>query len=219
MTGQPPDEGDPWAPRPSPFGDAPGSPGQHGGAGGGGASEPGVGEPGFATPGYDGNPGTPPGQHHGQPGPGQQQHWQQHHGQPGPGHQQHWQQQYGQQQYDQPGYSQPPYGQAGGNPYGPSTNPYQQGYGYQAYSRSSQATTALILSLSGFFCCAIGAVVGAAMGKSEMNAIDRGESDPSQRGTAQAAFVLGLIIIGLHVIPLLLWGVAILSATGSAVAP
>ncbi len=42
------------------------------------------------------------------------------------------------------------------------------------------------------------------LGKQDMNAIDRGETDPSQRGTAQGAFIVGLIITTLIVLVLIL---------------
>ncbi len=43
------------------------------------------------------------------------------------------------------------------------------------------------------------------LGKQDMNAIDRGETDPSQRGMAQGAFVVGLIITALLVVGLVLY--------------
>jgi hypothetical protein len=58
----------------------------------------------------------------------------------------------------------------------------------------SQAVTALVLSILGLpFCCGPLSFVGLFLGRSEMKAIDRGAGDPSKRGLAQAAFVLGII--------------------------
>jgi hypothetical protein len=59
--------------------------------------------------------------------------------------------------------------------------------------KSSQATTSLVLSIVGLLCCGPVSVIGAVMGRSELNSIDRGEMDPRHRGTAQAAFIIGLI--------------------------
>ena len=84
-----------------------------------------------------------------------------------------------------------------------SGHPAGQGpYGGHRYPKSSQATTALVLSILGLVCCGPLAVIGAVMGRSEVNAIGRGEIDPTQHGTAQAGFVIGLI-------GSILWGIGI----------
>ncbi len=97
-------------------------------------------------------------------------------------------------------YNQPPGGPGWQNPNQPQ-NPYQtphwqagaNPYG-QHYSKSSNAILALVLSILGSLCCCtLTAPVGMYLGKSEMNAIDEGLADPQQRGTAQAAFVVGII--------------------------
>jgi uncharacterized membrane protein len=64
---------------------------------------------------------------------------------------------------------------------------------------------ALVLSIAGVvlaFCCVgiVLSVPGAILGRLEVQAIDAGRTDPAQRGTAQAAFVLGLIGVGLFVL-------------------
>ena len=69
-------------------------------------------------------------------------------------------------------------------------------YGFpsqQTYPRQSQATTALVLSILGFFCCGVTAVIGMVIGRQDVKAIDDGLTEPSNRGTAQAAFIVGLI--------------------------
>ncbi len=112
---------------------------------------------------------------------------------------------YGQPPFDQPPYGQPPYGQPhqgsapqygqqpyGQQPYGPGGHGWPQ-YGVSPYPKSSQATTALVLSIVGLLCCGPLSIVGMLMGRSEVNAIRRGEVDPAQQGTAQAGFVVGII--------------------------
>jgi hypothetical protein len=63
--------------------------------------------------------------------------------------------------------------------------------------RSAVAGWALALSIIGlvFFCCGgvVASIPGTIMGWTEMTAVDRGERDPSSRGTAKAAFIVGLI--------------------------
>ncbi|MCP3853991.1 MAG: DUF2510 domain-containing protein [Actinomycetia bacterium] len=73
------------------------------------------------------------------------------------------------------------------------------------WPRKSRAGLALGLSIAGFFCCGILSVAGMILGKQDMNAIDRGETDPSQRGMAQGAFIVGLIITALLVVGLVLY--------------
>lgn len=75
------------------------------------------------------------------------------------------------------------------------------GFG-NAFAESSQATTALVLSLLGLICC-LTSPVGAYLGYKEKNAIDSGLRDPSNRGMAQAAFIVGLVLTGLSVLGIL----------------
>jgi hypothetical protein len=66
------------------------------------------------------------------------------------------------------------------------------GGGYPGYySEASQATTALVLSICGLFCC-ITAPIGAWIAYREKEAIDAGLRDPRNRGQAVAALVIGL---------------------------
>ncbi len=88
------------------------------------------------------------------------------------------------------GYGQPAFGSpAGYTPYGASGT---------TYPKSSAPGWALGLSISGLVLsiCCIGfvlAIPGTIMGWTSMKAIDRGEKDPSQRGIAKAAFIIGLV--------------------------
>lgn len=109
--------------------------------------------------------------------------------------------------HGQPGYGAPDQ-QYDPNQYDPNQQqwaPGWQGHGAYAghrYPKSSQATTALVLAILGLICCGPLAVIGAVMGRSEVNAIGRGEIDPAQHGTAQAGFIIGLI-------GSILWGIGI----------
>lgn len=80
----------------------------------------------------------------------------------------------------------------GGFPAAPPTPaPVPVGGAYAGYyGESSQATTALVLSICGLFCC-ITAPIGAYMAYKEKDAIDAGRRDPKNRGQAVAALVIG----------------------------
>lgn len=82
------------------------------------------------------------------------------------------------------------------------------GFG-QAYSEASQATTALILSILGLACCAIAAPVAWYMGNAEVVAIDAGRRDPSNRGTAKAAKIIGIVGTVLAVVGIIGYGVLV----------
>ncbi|MFK8024703.1 MAG: DUF2510 domain-containing protein [Ilumatobacter sp.] len=83
--------------------------------------------------------------------------------------------------------------------------PYGAGPG-TVYPSSAMAGWGLGLSIAGLvlFCCfgIILSLPGAIMGYVHMQAVDRGERDPNSRGTAKAAFIVGLVGI---VITLLIW--------------
>lgn len=68
------------------------------------------------------------------------------------------------------------------------------------YPEQSKAGWALGLSILGFFCCAITAIVGLVMGRNEMKAIDEGRIDPRSRGVAQAAFIVGIVVVSLFAV-------------------
>ena len=86
----------------------------------------------------------------------------------------------------QPSPSQP--GFPNHDPYGAQAGSYTAGY-----VRGSQATTALVLVICGLFCCGFPAIIGTIMAKTDLNAIRRGATDPGNQGTAQAAFIVGII--------------------------
>jgi hypothetical protein len=85
----------------------------------------------------------------------------------------------------------------------------------QPQSASSQAITALILSILGIVCCGILAPVGWYLGNQEQKAIREGRSPAAGQGLAQAAVIVGIIGTILMVFWLLwifFWGgMAILS--------
>lgn len=66
--------------------------------------------------------------------------------------------------------------------------------GFATYPESSSATAALVLSILGFFTF-ITAPIGVFMGFREKKAIDEGRRDPSKRGMAIAAIVIGLVAL------------------------
>lgn len=120
-------------------------------------------------------------------------------GQPGSG--------YGQPGYGQPGYQQPGYGPP------PTSAPL----GYQPYATvgsgyppSTVAGWSLGLSIAGLVCCGLLSIVGTILGWSHMQAVDRGERDPSSRGTAKAGFVVGIVGISLNVLLILVYLVAVI---------
>ncbi len=140
----------------------------------------------------------------------------------------------------QPGVGGPSFGSlpGAGQPnagYGPPGTPSSFGQpafgapqGYQpyagfgrAYAKSSNAGLALGLSIASIFfsfCCGIGALLaipGAVMGWNEMKAVDRGEVDPSNRGTAKAAFVISVIVLGIVAALIVSYGVLIAIAAGT----
>ncbi len=68
------------------------------------------------------------------------------------------------------------------------------------YTRMSMAVPALVLSIAGLACCGITAPLGMALGVADLRAIDRGITDPSRRGAARAAIILGALATALIVI-------------------
>lgn len=85
-------------------------------------------------------------------------------------------------------------------PFAGSPQGYQAYAGFQNYQKSSNAGVALGLSIAGIVCCGIPGIAGLIMGRREMNDIDAGLVDPSKRGLAQAAFVVGCVSIGVMVL-------------------
>ena len=72
------------------------------------------------------------------------------------------------------------------------------------YPEASQATTALVLGILGLVMCAgILSPFAWVMGNREMQAIDAGRRPPENRGTANAAKILGIVgtvLLGLGII-------------------
>ncbi|MFK7916651.1 MAG: DUF2510 domain-containing protein [Ilumatobacter sp.] len=109
-----------------------------------------------------------------------------------------------------PSYGQPPaYGQSAPQPaYGSPAGYTPYGAAGTTYPPSTAAGWALGLSITGLILtiCCVGillAVPGTVMGWTTMKAVDRGERDPNTRGTAKAAFIVGLVAIGFFVVGLL----------------
>lgn len=131
---------------------------------------------------------------------------------------------FGQAGQSAPGFGQqaPPYGGQQPPAYGAPGGGYGQQpafgspAGYTPYGAVGSASTkssapgwALGLSISGLvltFCCFgfLLSIPGTIMGWTSMKAIDRGEKDPSQRGLAKAAFIVGVVGLSLTVILILL---------------
>ena len=63
----------------------------------------------------------------------------------------------------------------------------------QYYPEDSQATLSLVLGILGLVLCNILAPFAWAIGNTEVNAIDAGRRNPSNRGMAQAGKILGII--------------------------
>ena len=120
------------------------------------------------------------------------------------------------QEYGAPqGYQQP-----GGVP--PASGPpgYGPPPGYQpftatgpTYPKSAVAGWALGLSIAGLVlsCCGgfLLSIPGTIMGWTQMKAIDRGERNPASRGTAKAAFIVGIVGLSLFAALLVFWIVAV----------
>ena len=83
------------------------------------------------------------------------------------------------------------------------------------YQRSSNAGVALGLAIAGFFCCGLLAIPGLVMGRNEVKAIDAGQADPTQRGLALAAYIVGGIVIALNVAVILFYLVVVIALAGS----
>lgn len=111
--------------------------------------------------------------------------------------------------YDAP--KQPaPFGQpvSGGFPAAPAA-----GFGARpTYTEQSQATSGLVLSIVGFFCCGVPALFGFFIGYNEKKGIDEGRRDPSNRSVAISTIVISSIALAI-------WGlVALLFFIGFAFA-
>ena len=68
------------------------------------------------------------------------------------------------------------------------------------YPESSSATTALVLSCVGLFCCGLSALAGIYVGRKEQKGIQAGLRDPSREGMATAAVVIGVAVVALWMV-------------------
>ena len=108
-----------------------------------------------------------------------------------------------------------PSGVGYGSPYGPPAGYLPYGAPGTAPPRSAVAGWALGLSIAGLVLACCGGILlsipGTIMGWTQMKAIDRGERDVASRGTAKAAFIVGIVGMSLFGALLLLWiiGVAV----------
>lgn len=71
------------------------------------------------------------------------------------------------------------------------------------YPEQSRATTVLVLGILGLVLCSVLAPIAWYMGNEEVRAIDAGRRDPTNRGTANAGRILGIIgtvLMGLGII-------------------
>ncbi len=62
-----------------------------------------------------------------------------------------------------------------------------------AYTQSSKAGLALTFSILGLLCCGILAPVAWFLAQAELSGIKTGQADPSKKGLATTALVLGII--------------------------
>lgn len=80
-----------------------------------------------------------------------------------------------------------------------------------AYPESSQASTALVLSIVGLVCCQVLGIVAWIMAKNELEGIKAGRRNPANEGTATAARIIGIIttvLLGLGIIALIIGAIA-----------
>lgn len=72
--------------------------------------------------------------------------------------------------------------------------PYPQPmYGYQSYIYPSRGGSVLALGILSLLLCQILGPIAWAMGNTELERIDAGQSDPSQRGNVSAGRICGII--------------------------
>ena len=77
------------------------------------------------------------------------------------------------------------------------------------FTEPSKATTALVLSIGGLVCCGPAAAIGIWMGRDEQNAIAAGRRDPANGDKAKAAFIIGIIAVGIWVVGIIFYAVII----------
>jgi uncharacterized membrane protein len=75
------------------------------------------------------------------------------------------------------------------------------------YPESSQASTALVLSIVGLVCCQVLGIVAWIMANNELQAIKAGRRNPANEGTASAARIIGIVatvLLGIGIILLII---------------
>ncbi|WP_158885344.1 DUF4190 domain-containing protein [Amycolatopsis anabasis] len=101
-------------------------------------------------------------------------------------------------------------------PYGAQypMQPYGYGYGPPPQQEQGMAVASLVCSLVGILFC-LPAILGIVFGHIGYSKAKRGEA--GGQGMAQAGIIIGYVIVGLWLIPLLLWlffGLAVLGSAG-----
>lgn len=71
--------------------------------------------------------------------------------------------------------------------------------------RPSTAGLALFLSTVGLLCCGVPSVVGMFLARADLDAMNRGDTDASNRSKAEKAFGLGLLGTAIMVITIVAW--------------
>ncbi len=84
------------------------------------------------------------------------------------------------------------------------------------YPEPSNAITALVCSISGFVFCGLPFPIGWSLASTELEAIDQGRRDPSNRDTARAARIIGIIGTLLMALMILLIAAAFIAAAVAA---
>lgn len=83
------------------------------------------------------------------------------------------------------------------------------------FAEQSKSTTALVLSIVGFFCCGFPAIGGIYYARQEQKGITEGRRDPSKQGLATAALVIGIVVLVLYVFIYAIWILALAFGTST----
>jgi hypothetical protein len=174
--------------------------------------QPGSGQPAYGQP-EQGQPAF------GQPGSGQPAYGQPEQGQPAFGQPAFGQPAFGQPAFGQPEQGRPPYGSPHyGQPPAYGTAPYPGDAAM--YREPSQAVLALVVALIGLFVFQIISPVAWVIAHREIQGIDQGRRNPTNRGMAVAAKVIGIIgtvllVLGVLVVVLFVVLLAVSSSSPS----
>jgi hypothetical protein len=99
------------------------------------------------------------------------------------------------------------------NPHAHAAPPPPQQYGGYGYTLPSRASTVLTLGILSLVVCGIMGPIAWAMGSEELRRIDRGETDPTTRGTVVAGRVCGIIASALMIVSVLVIVFVMLAAS------